>query len=135
MAGKPDPQKDQCRIQENLDLIKCFLKNRKQRVVLNGNGQTSFCTNVLAVISQGSILSPLFFLIYIIDLLNDLSSTSKLFADKTFSVEHKENILANELDNDLRKISNWTYQWKISFNPDPLKQAHRLSSLKLYLIK
>ena len=126
-------KEDQCRIQENLHLIKCFLKNRKQRVVLNG--QTSFCTNVLAVISQGSILSPLFFLIYIIDLLNDLSSTSELFADNTFLVEHKENILANELDNDLRKISNWTYQWKISFNPDPLKQAHRLSSLKLYLIK
>ena len=64
-----------------------------------------------------------------------MSSTSKLFADNTFSVAHKENILAIELDNELQKISNWTYQWKISFNPDPLKQAHRISSLKLYLIK
>ena len=35
----------------------------------------------------------------------------------------RQNISANELNNDLRKISNWTYQWKISFNPDPFKQA------------
>ena len=25
--------------------------------------------------------------------------------------------------NDFRKIINWAYQWKMSFNPDPLKQA------------
>ena len=46
-----------------LCLIKCFQKTRKQRVVLNG--QTSSCTNVLAGVPQGSILGPLFFLIYI----------------------------------------------------------------------
>ena len=45
-----------------LRLIKCFLENRKQRVVLNG--QTSW-TNVIAGVPQGSVLGPLFFLIYI----------------------------------------------------------------------
>ena len=49
-----------------LKLNQCFLKNRKQRVVLNG--QTSSWTNFLAGAHQGSILSPLFFLIYINDL-------------------------------------------------------------------
>ena len=67
-------------------------------------------------------------LIYINDLSDDLSSNPKLFADDTslFSVVHDKNTSANELNNDLRKISNWAYQWKMSFNPDPLKQAQEV---------
>ena len=108
-----------------LKLNQCFLKNRKQRVVLNG--QTSSWTNVLAGVPQGSILGPLFFLIYINDLSDDLSSKPKLFADTSlFSVVHDKNTSAKELNNDLRKISNWAYQWKMSFNPDPLKQAQEV---------
>ena len=70
----------------------------------------------------------MFFLIYINDLSDDLSSNPKLFADDTslFSVVHDKNTSANELNNDLRKISNWAYQWKMSFNPDPLKQAQEV---------
>ena len=108
-------------ISENLlCLIKCFLKNRKQGVALNG--QKSFWTNVLAAVPQGSILSSLFSLIYIKDLSDDLSSNPKLFADDTslFSVVHDKNTSAKELNNDLWKISNWAYQWKMSFNSDPL---------------
>ena len=93
-------------ISENLSLIKRFLKNRKQRVVLNG--QTSSWTNVLAGVPQGSILGPLFFLIYIKDLSDELSSNPKLFADDTslFSVVHDKNTSAKKINNDLRKISN-----------------------------
>ena len=105
-----------------LRLIKCFLENRKQRVVLNG--QTSW-TNVLAGVPQGSVLGPLFFLIYIYinDLSDDLSPNPKLFADDTslFSVVHDKNTSAKELHNDLQKISNWGYQWKMNLNPDSLK--------------
>ena len=45
------------------------------------------------------------------------------FADDTslFSVVHDINTSAKEVNNDLRKISNWAYRWKMSFNPDPLK--------------
>ena len=46
-----------------LDLIGIFLENRFQRVVLNG--QTSEWLPVRAGVPQGSILGPLFFLIYI----------------------------------------------------------------------
>ena len=115
---------NQYEISENLlCLIKCFLKNRKQRVVLNG--QTLSWNNVLAGVPQGFSLGPLFFYIYINDLSDDLSSTPKLFADDTshFSVVHDKNTSAKELNNDLQKISNWAYQWKMSFNPDPLKQV------------
>ena len=59
------------------------------------------------------------------DLSGDLSSKAKLFAnDKSlFNVAHGINTSANELNNDLKKVSNWAFQWKMSFNPDPSKQA------------
>ena len=45
---------------ELLNLLCDFLRNRKQREVLNG--QVSTWTNVSAGVPQGSILAPLFFL-------------------------------------------------------------------------
>ena len=36
------------------------------------------------------------------------------------------NLSANALNNDLLKINNWAYQWKMSFNPDPSKQAQAI---------
>ena len=36
------------------------------------------------------------------------------------------NTSANELNNDLVKINNWDFQWKINFNPDPSKQAQQV---------
>ena len=88
-----------------LNLLLNFLRNRKQRVVLNG--QTSSWADVNAGVPQGSILGPLLFLIYINDLADGLSSNAKLFADDTslFSVVHNANTTANELNNDLVKIS------------------------------
>ena len=65
----------------NVNVITDFLYQRKQRVVLNG--QHSSWTNVQAGVPQGSILGPLFFLIYINDLSDGLTSNPKLFADDT----------------------------------------------------
>ena len=109
-----------------LDLIDSFLNERYQRVLLNG--QSSDWLPIKAGVPQGSILGPLFFLIYINDLANDLSTNVKMFADDTslFSiVENRANSAIN-LNEDLNKISNWAYQWKMSFNPDPLKQAQEV---------
>ena len=54
-----------------------------------------------------------------------VSSNAKLFRDDTslFSVIHDSSTTRNELNDDLVKINNWAYQWKMSFNPDPNKQA------------
>ena len=57
----------------HLDLIECFLENRFQRVVLNG--QTSEWLLVKAGVPHRSILGPLFFLIYISNLSVDIVST------------------------------------------------------------
>ena len=109
-----------------LNLTKSFLSNRFQRVLLNG--QTSKWLPVKAGVPQGSILGPLFFLIYINDLSDELVSTVKLFADDTslFSVVCDSNISAYELNNDMQKISEWAYKWKMSFNPDLNKQAQEV---------
>ena len=120
------------KLQENgisgnlLNVLKHFLTNRKQRVVLNG--QSSSWTNVKAGVPQGSILGPLFFLIYINDLADGLSSNTKLFADDTslFSVIHDSVITTLELNSDLSRIKQWAFQWKMSFNPDPNKQAQEV---------
>ena len=58
----------------------------------------------------------------------ELSSNSRLFADDTslFSVFRDKNLSPNALNNDLLKTNYWTYQWQMSFNPDPSKQAQEV---------
>ena len=36
------------------------------------------------------------------------------------------NISANELNDDLQKISEWDFKWKMSFSPDLNKQAQEV---------
>ena len=54
-----------------------------------------------------------------------LQSNVKIFADDTslFSVIFDILSSSNILNNDLALISDWAFQWKMSFNPDPSKQA------------
>ena len=53
-----------------LSVLFDFLKDRKQRVTLNG--QVSSWTGLNADVPQGSILGPLIFLVYINNLADDL---------------------------------------------------------------
>ena len=57
-----------------------------------------------------------------------MSSNAKLFADDTslFSVIHDSNTSALGSNNDLAKINRWAFHWKMSFNPDPKKQAQEV---------
>ena len=58
----------------------------------------------------------------------NLSSNPQLFGDDTslFSVVHDLNTSVNEINDNLKKIEAWAHQWKMSFNPDPLKQAQEV---------
>ena len=104
-----------------------YLINRKQRVVLN-EAFSEYSSNESGV-PQGSILGPLLFLIYIIDLEKNIKSNIKFFAGDTmlFSMVKDPDISAKDFNHDLAVIDKWAHQWKLEFNPDPLKQATELS--------
>ena len=57
-----------------------------------------------------------------------LQSSVKLFADDTslFSTVYDPNMSADQLNKDLKKISDWAYKWKMIFNPDFSKQAQEV---------
>ena len=58
----------------------------------------------------------------------------EIFADDTalFSKVLDTNKSTTELNTDLEKMSQWAYQWKMQFNPDPNTQANEIIfSLKL----
>ena len=109
-----------------ITLMKNFLSCRKQRVVLNV--QYSSWVDVKVGVLQRSILGPLFVLIYINDLPNGWNSNAKLFADDTslFSAVHNITDSANLLNSNLSKIGEWGVHWKMSFNPNPTKQAQEI---------
>ena len=84
-------------------LVNSFLSNRDQRVVLNG--QSSMWSPIKAGVPQGSILGPLFFLVYINDLPKGLLSNPKIFVDDTsiFSVVKDNLNSSNKLNEELSK--------------------------------
>ena len=86
------------------------------------NGQHSTWVNIEAGAPQGPILGPLFFLIYINDLSDDLTSNPKFWGDDTslFSAVQSISSRATNLNSD------WAFQWTISFNPEPNKQAQEV---------
>ena len=58
----------------------------------------------------------------------NLVSNPKLFVDdiSLFSVIRNKHLSAQNLNEDLNMINHWDFQWKMSFNPDPSKQAQEV---------
>ena len=88
-----------------LALLKDYLHNRKQRVVLNV--QMPYWRKVNSGVSQGSVLGAPLFLIFINDLPDGITSICKIVDDDTslFSKVYDIDISATELNSDLKKIS------------------------------
>ena len=68
------------------------------------------------------------FLMYINYIVNGLSSNIKLLADdiSLFFVIYDPVITTLEFNSHLSRVKQWAFQWKMSFNPDPNKQAQEV---------
>ena len=78
-----------------------------------------------------SILGPLLFLLFINDIVNDIDSNIRLFADGTslFIIVDNAPYAAACLNFDLDRITRWTATWLVTFNPS--KREALLLSRKL----
>ena len=47
-----------------------------------------------------------------------------------FFIIHDSVITTSGLNSDLARIKHWAFQWKMSFNPDPNKQAQEVFFLE-----
>ena len=100
-----------------LDWLTNYLTDRKQRVVIPGG--TSDWEFIKAGVPQGSILGPLLFLLYINDIVTDIHSSVRLFADDTslYIIVDNPTDAAEQLNIDLETINRWAETWLEKFNP------------------
>ena len=107
------------------DWISAWLKDRTQRVVLNG--EFSSWMDVLSGVPQGSVLGPLLFLIFIndLDLAVEKIDMIKKFADDTkvgqiiINTKDKE-----KLQDMLTELCRWAETWGMAFNTKKCKVMH-----------
>lgn len=100
-------------------LISSYLQNRRQRVKVNGV-LSDFC-EVNTGVPQGTILGPLFFILYINDLLVNMPEDIIIsFADDTavISTDKTWQLVEEKMNNQLALISDWLALNKLSLNID-----------------
>ena len=94
-------------------------------IQVNVNGFLSDQINPAAGVPQGSVLSPLLFLIYVNDLPkpHHRQNSRSQFADDTalWAASRNVHIAAKLLQKDLRKLAKWCAKWRIKLNPEKTK--------------
>ena len=98
-----------------LSWIDGFLSHRTQRVVVEGSSSGE--TTVDSGVPQGSVLGPLLFLLFINDLPSQVTSSCRLFADDCVlyrPIKDQQDNIA--LQNDLKRLEEWTGLWGMKFN-------------------
>jgi len=105
------------------NLIKSYLNDRYQRVIIKNNYSKNCLSDWRKVkqgVPQGSILGPLFFLLYINDLPGIIRDISKptIFADDTSIIFTHSNYVnfKNEIDIVIEKISKWFETNSLTFS-------------------
>ena len=118
---------------EVLNWFKSYLPDRRQRIVLPG--VSSVWNFIRAGVSQGSILRPLLFLLFINDIVNGIDSSIRLFADDTSLFIILDNVpyATACLNLDVDQITRLAVTWLVTFNPS--KSEALLLSRKLNTIQ
>ena len=82
------------------------------------DGEQSAAAPVVSGVPQGTVLGPLLFLVYINDLPQRVTSTSRLFADDCllYRTIHTPSDTA-QLQQDLDSLRQWEEDWQMEFNP------------------
>ena len=99
-----------------LDWIKSFLQESSQSVVINSVNSKPSSESALSGVPQGMVLALLLFLISINDIVQDLHSSIKLYADDILI--YAINISPEDclLQSDLTSFYKWAEKWQIEFN-------------------
>ena len=90
-----------------LQWFRNFLTNRQQRVVVRGT--TSSWSSVRSGVPQGTIVGPILFLIYMNNILSNISLTIRLFANSVSDTR--------ALQTDFDHLANWATLCQLRFNP------------------
>ena len=89
------------------------------------NGLLSDKISPIAGVSQGSVLIPLLFLIYVNDLPkpHHRQNSKSQFADDTavWAASINVQFAAKRLQKDLPKLAKWCAKWRIKLNPEKTK--------------
>ena len=91
--------------------VKAFLEDRTFHVVVEGAKLKERLAR--SGVPQGSVLSPLLFLIFINDLAEQLKCPCYMFADDVKLVGDQT---TDDLQVDLATIHNWTSMWELPLN-------------------
>ena len=108
--------------------IDSWLSERSQKVVLDG--RASDPVPVLSGVQQGSVLGPVFFLIFINDLPNNIRSSVRLFADDCVLYRNiKSPLDCQILQDDLNSLVKWETDWQMKFN---VSKCHSMRVTRLH---
>ena len=105
---------------EVLEWTRSFLKNRRQRVIVDGEPST--WAPVVSGIPQGSVIGPVLFVCYINDLPETILSPCEMFADdtKVHRVINSPDEQA-KLQRDIDRLLEWSDKWLLKFNASKCK--------------
>ena len=122
--------------------IESYLSDRLQYTVVNG--VKSNINGIETGVPQGSVLGPLFFLIYINDIINCIDDgKTTLFADDTTILFHDQNLmtLKQKAEKGMEKVYDWLLSNKLSLSWEktffmiyhsPKKNINNFQELKVY---
>ena len=113
--------------------IKTFLTGRRQRVVVTS--ALSPWTLVTSGVTQGSVLGPLLFTLFVSDFPSMVNNFCSLFvADDTkthAALYDAHNSCTTSLQEDLDRLQNWTVDMQMRFHPAKCRTMH-LGKHKIY---